>query len=361
MRHLHVSINDREFFIRCRLAQRAFFDAIFQHNAVGDRSHEVDRCRDGDAGFVGVIADAFAEQVCDVCDLHCCGEPAASAHVGLHDVHSADAHEVIERSDARFAFARCDARGRACGKFSVAFKIVRLQGLLDPERVELAQHFLAEDSRLPVPAAAHVDHQIAVGSKRLAGGSNEITVELHIASERPPAELHRGEARLHPLLADLVGFLGRVAEEDAGVRAELGVVSAAEQAIDRLFVVLARDVPEGDVAARDGVYSRAEAAVVNRCAIHLVPERADVERILPDERVAQAVGDEVRHRRLDDRLGDVRRRVDFTRADNAFVGVDADDQIVLRAIAIGGDVGEAEVDRFDFGDLHGVFRFLGSG
>src|SRR5581483_7049687 len=67
----------------------------------------------------------------------------------------------------------------------------------------------------------------------------------------------------------------------------------------------------------------------------------------------QAAGDLVRERRLDDRLGDRRGRIDLADADEARVGVDLDDERLLAAVAALVDLGQAQVDRLDARDLHG--------
>jgi hypothetical protein len=94
------------------------------------------------------------------------------------------------------------------------------------------------------------------------------------------------------------------------------------------------------------------AADVDQAAVHLLPEALDVERVLADEQVAQAVRDRVRARRVDDRAYRLGRGVDLADAGDALVGVDEDNQIVLAAV---GDRvverGLAEDDRLDVGDL----------
>ena len=68
--------------------------------------------------------------------------------------------------------------------------------------------------------------------------------------------------------------------------------------------------------------------------------------------LGQASADLVRQGRLDDRLGDVRGGLDLADAREAGVGVDLDDERLLAAVAALVDVGGAEVDRLDAGDLH---------
>ena len=82
-------------------------------------------------------------------------------------------------------------------------------------------------------------------------------------------------------------------------------------------------------------------------------QAVDFERVLPQHALGQAAADLVRQRRLDDRPGDVRGRIDLADADQAGVGVDLHDQGFLAAIAALVDVGEAEVNGLDAGDFHG--------
>ena len=95
---------------------------------------------------------------------------------------------------------------------------------------------------------------------------------------------------------------------------------------------LALDVPECDVEAADRVDRDPAPPEVDEAAVHLLPEPLDVERVLADQDVAQAHGDRVGARRLDERLDELGRRVDLADARDALVGVDPDDQVVLAAV-----------------------------
>ena len=99
-------------------------------------------------------------------------------------------------------------------------------------------------------------------------------------------------------------------------------------------------------------------AEVDEAAVHLVPQPLDVERVLADERVAQARRDGVGARRLDERLHELGRRVDLPDPRDPLVGRDADDEVVLAPV--GDSVVHdrlAQDDGLDVGDLHGgVFR-----
>ena len=86
---------------------------------------------------------------------------------------------------------------------------------------------------------------------------------------------------------------------------------------------------------------------------HQLPEPVDLERVLADDQLADAAGDRMRRRHLDDRARDVRGRVRLADPDHALVGVHPDEERVLRAVgAARVDLVEAEHDGLDVDDLH---------
>ena len=91
----------------------------------------------------------------------------------------------------------------------------------------------------------------------------------------------------------------------------------------------AHDVPQGQVHTGDGLQSGASAAEVDGALDHLAPEHLHVEGVLPAQDGAQASRDGVAGRCVDDGLGHGRRGIDLAEADQALVGVHADDQGVL--------------------------------
>src|SRR5918994_1338713 len=95
--------------------------------------------------------------------------------------------------------------------------------------------------------------------------------------------------------------------------------------------------------------------VVVRAVKHALPEACRVQRVLTHEKLAQAARDRVRGRHLDDRAGDVGRRIRLTDPDDALVRVHADEEGVLRAVgARRVDPVQPEDDRLDVGDPHRV-------
>ncbi|MFO1047339.1 MAG: hypothetical protein U1E52_05500 [Geminicoccaceae bacterium] len=179
-------------------------------------------------------------------------------------------------------------------------------------------------------------------------------VELGRAAERPPAQLDRVEAGLALRRHRARRRLGRLGHQRAGIGLDPIALLAADQGVDRLAQRLADHVPERDLDAAHRVQHHAAPAVIDRALVHLAPQAADLEGLLADDQRRQARGDLVRGGRFDHRLGDVRRGIDLAYADDAGIGVDADDQRVLAAV---GDVGidragRPQQDGLNLGDQH---------
>src|ERR1039458_7879066 len=78
-------------------------------------------------------------------------------------------------------------------------------------------------------------------------------------------------------------LLQRRAEKPAGIDENFGFRAPAEQAINRLFRGFAENVPHRDVHRTDGDHADAFAAKRHGLAIHVLPEKFDIPRVLPDE------------------------------------------------------------------------------
>ena len=122
--------------------------------------------------------------------------------------------------------------------------------------------------------------------------------------------------------------------------------------MDRLAHGLAEDVPERDVDAADGMHHRAPPAVDGGRLVHLVPEPSDLQRVLPDQDLAQAARGDGAERGVDDGLGDGGVGVDLADAGDALVGPDPDQQDRLTAVADRLHLRQAEHGRLDRGDFH---------
>src|SRR5581483_6967255 len=114
----------------------------------------------------------------------------------------------------------------------------------------------------------------------------------------------------------------------------------------------AENVPQGDVGAAQGMDGRAAPPEIDGSPVHLLPQPLDVQRVFADEQFPDAAGDAVRERGFKDGLRDMRRRVHLAQSDDSGIGMYLDQQRVLRAVALGLDFRQAQVNRFDFGDFH---------
>ena len=137
---------------------------------------------------------------------------------------------------------------------------------------------------------------------------------------------------------------------------------AAEQRMHRLADRLAAQVPERHVDRAHGVDDHAAAAVHRGAEIHPPPELADLEGVGADQHVLDRQAHGVGARRLDAGLGHPGIGVAFADAGDAAVGVDDDDEAVLRG---GGEarvvVGRQQDVAFDVGDLQARRRAVETG
>ena len=100
---------------------------------------------------------------------------------------------------------------------------------------------------------------------------------------------------------------------------------------------LARDVPEGDVGPGDHLHPRALATVVGEEAVHLLPEPLPLQRVLADQRPPQPLeADRAAGGRIDDRLADVRLRLDVRPAGDPLVGGDLQQRDEAHAVRLPG-------------------------
>ena len=282
------------------------------------------------------------------------GDPAAPRDVGLDQVDVAALDQLAEAPAGRVLLAGRDRDVDRVRQLGVGLVLVRLERLLEPVDAELLE--LARDAdrdvRVGDVAEPGVDQDLDAVSAGLAGGGGEPDVVVGILAERPPAELDRREALLAERRDRLGDLLGRVRHQPGRVGADPVVLDGAEQLADRLAERLPLDVPERDVDAADRVDRDPAAADEDHAAIHLVPEPLDVERVLADQQLAQALRDRVRAGRVHERRDGLGRRVDLADAGDPLVGVDQDDEIVLAAVRdplVHG--GLPQDDGLDIGDL----------
>ncbi len=227
-----------------------------------------------------------------------------------------------------------------------------MQWFFEPRQVERLELLRPADGGGGVPAQTGIDHQLGVRPDALPGRPHMGDVARLALTHRTPAELDGPKALLHQPGADALGLGRRVAEQDGGVGAERLAETAAEELVDRPFRRLADDVPQGDLDAAHRLDDRPLPAEEDRALVHAVDEAVDLERVLADDALGQAAAYLVRQRRLDDRLGDERRRVGLADAGDAGVGMDLDDQRLLAAVAALVDIGQTQMDRLNTGDFH---------
>ena len=253
--------------------------------------------------------------------------------------------------------ARGDRQVDRVGELRVRLVRVRDERLLEPADPELLE--LARDAdrllRVLLVPEAGVDQDVdpvAAGVLRRRGQPD---VVVGVSTEGPPAELDGGEALLAERGDALGGLLGRVGHQHRRVRAHAIAPDLPEELAHRLAERLAADVPERDVDAADRVDPDPAAADVDQAAVHRVPRAFDVERVAPDERRAEAVGDGVGAVLADESGDDVGGGVDLADPDDALVGVHEDDEVVLAPVrdpVVDGRL--SEDDRLDVGDLHAI-------
>ena len=297
------------------MIERRLLHAVLEEAGVRHGADDVERGGLDDAGAPGVRHHRHAPQIGELGDAHAFGDTAGAGDVGLDHVDPSGVHEMSKAPAGDVLFAAGDASLDRIGELAIAGGVVRPEGFFHPVGTYLLETPHLADGVVGVrPAETDIEHQVDVVACRLAGGANEVDVEVGVATERTPAELDGGETALDQLADDLRCLVRGVWHQGAGVGADGGAMGTAEEAVDRLPEGLALDVPEGDVDAADGVHGRSLAAVVDRAAVELVPETVDLQRILAQQEVPQAAGDGVRRRRLDDGLHHRRQRIDLADA-----------------------------------------------
>ena len=133
-----------------------------------------------------------------------------------------------------------------------------------------------------------------------------------------------------------------------------GVAWGTAEQLPRGFAgSFAADIPQGHVDGADGVDDGAASAVHATADVELLPEALGVERVFADEHFPEAKAHGVGAGRLDAGAGDPRVDVALADAGDAFVGMDKDDDVVLRGGGgVCADVRNEQHMALDVGDLH---------
>src|ERR1700687_4217631 len=144
--------------------------AVFQRAAHGDVVEDrqvLDVLAEPDAAGVRAHRDAeLRRQQKYGQDLVDATEPAA---VDLAEVDRLGLHELLEHHAVLHVLARCDADWLdRFADAAVAKHVIRAGGLLDPPRVDLGQHLDRADRLVDAPDLVGVEHQLALGTDRLA-------------------------------------------------------------------------------------------------------------------------------------------------------------------------------------------------
>jgi hypothetical protein len=142
---------------------------------------------------------------------------------------------------------------------------------------------------------------------------------------------------------------------ERGVRHDAVFGFRPEELPARLASRFPPDVPESHVERADRTDHGAAAAVHRAAGVEFLPDPLGLERILPEEHVFQPQAHRVGARRLDAGFRDPRIDVGLADAGDALVGMDEDDDVILRrGRRAGVEVGDEQRMAFDAGDFHGV-------
>ena len=144
-----------------------------------------------------------------------------------------------------------------------------------------------------------------------------------------PTEFDSLITGLNPALTDLPCLLAIAAKEDGGISLDPIVLFAAEEAMNGLLEIFPLQIPQGHVHRAHGADCHRTAAEIHRATVHLLPEPLRLERVLTHQDLAQAAGDGMAVRRVNDGLDHFRRRVCFADAFQPIVGAHADQHDVL--------------------------------
>src|SRR5262249_15458620 len=138
-------------------------------------------------------------------------------------------------------------------------------------------------------------------------GLDQQLIGLAVApAEGTPAHLDRLEAARHCRF-QFLAQRGRLVKEDRTVRLDARTVVAAEQARDGLVALLAKDVPQRDVDAADGVLHRAAAALPERRLPQLLGDARRLVGPLADQDWPQKLDGAVRQRLAGEDTTDARQ------------------------------------------------------
>ena len=126
----------------------------------------------------------------DRADLHRLADAAAEGRVGLEDVGGLEHGEIAEGVARRLAFAGGDRHVAGSAHLGHAGLVVGDHRLLEPGEVAVGDHLDEAPGVGDGVGAVRVDHQLDVGTERLARG-------LHARGRDMRRAVHRADAHLH--------------------------------------------------------------------------------------------------------------------------------------------------------------------
>ncbi|MBA7655579.1 hypothetical protein ES703_63485 [subsurface metagenome] len=243
-------------------------------------------------------ADGIGVEVVDYLDavVFCeIGHPAGLGkpgvfHVYLDNIDATPFHKALVGKSACLAFTGGDGKRGNAGQFMVALYVLPVEWLLQEEHVVILELLCSFDGGIGVPAATGVDDEVVFLSQATPSPLHELQVQLFALAHRRPAELHRGKPFIHPSLSDFACRLAVGAEENAGVGAKLLMEGTAQELVDRLVIVLAGNVPEGNVNGGDGVADDAATPQPDIAGLEQVIDGPDVKRVHAGNQPGQAAG-----------------------------------------------------------------------
>ena len=182
-----------------------------------------------------------------------------------------------------------DRRVELGGQRGVAFVVVGVERLLDPDQVELLEDAAHALRGRPVPLLVGVDHDRHRVAEVLAHGLDALDVERPVGLadlelDAADAALDRGRG-VHQQLLER-----RVQEAARGVVAADRVAVGAEQLGQRQPGALGLQVVQGHVEGADRLRRHAAAADRRARPAQLVPELGDVARVFADQRRRDLLG-----------------------------------------------------------------------
>src|SRR5262249_4104269 len=136
------------------------------------------------------------------------------------------------------------------------------------------------------------------------------------------------------------------------VRFDLVVLLSAEQAMNRLAELFAFQVPKRHVHGAHGGNGHRGAPEVLGAPIHFLPESLGLERVFAEENLAEAAGDVVAERGVDDGFDHFGRSVGLADSLEAVMGGHAHEYDVLAAGRFLFDRSDAQDLANDSFDLH---------